>query len=290
MTIRQFLKKDFITSKDQKYMTGKKIIEEEISYNTFDGTQVKAFVARPSDEKKHPAIIVIQEIWGLTNFLKSVASRLAEEGFVAMAPHLYSRKDHIDLYTEENIMDAMRPMWSLPPEKRRDQNAIKELLAKSSDTSKKIINDLMFNRQSFEETMAKDLIDGHKFLKNRPYTNGKMGVVGFCMGGGLSFQVSTMAPFDATVVYYGANPKNLDDISKLKGPVFGIYAGEDGPINAGLPELIPAILKHKKSFEMKIYPNTQHAFFNHTGLAYDEKAAKDVWPLTVKFFSHNLGD
>ena len=271
-------------------MTGKKIIEEEISYNTFDGTQVKAFVARPSDEKKHPAIIVIQEIWGLTNFLKSVASRLAEEGFVAMAPHLYSRKDHIDLYTEENIMDAMRPMWSLPPEKRRDQNAIKELLAKSSDTSKKIINDLMFNRQSFEETMAKDLIDGHKFLKNRPYTNGKMGVVGFCMGGGLSFQVSTMVPFDATVVYYGANPKNLDDISKLKGPVFGIYAGEDGPINAGLPELIPAILKHKKSFEMKIYPNTQHAFFNHTGLAYDEKAAKDVWPLTVKFFSHNLGD
>lgn len=266
------------------------IKEENVTYRTFDGSEVRSYIARPDDNKKHPAIIVIQEIWGLTDFLRSVAKRLAEEGFVAMAPHLYSRKEHYELYTQENIMDAMRPMWSLPPEKRRDQAAIQEMLSKSSETSRKIVNDLMFNRQTFEVTMSKDLVEGYKYLKEKPYSNGKMGVVGFCMGGGLAFQISTMVPFDASVIYYGASPKNLDDLSKLKGPVFGIYAGEDGPINAGLPDLIPAILKHKKNFEMKIYPNTQHAFFNHTGLAYDENAAKDVWPRTVQFFYHNLGE
>lgn len=267
-----------------------RVKEENVNYRTFDDSEVRSFIARPDDEKKHPAVIVIQEIWGLTDFLKGVAKRLAEEGFVAMAPHLYSRKEHYDLYTQENIMDAMRPMWSLPPEKRRDQAAIQEMLAKSSETSRKIVTDLMFNRQSFEVTMSKDLVEGYKFIKGQPYSNGKMGVVGFCMGGGLAFQISTMEPFDASVIYYGASPKNLNDISKIKGPVFGIYAGEDGPINAGLPDLIPAVIKHKINFEMKIYPNTQHAFFNHTGLAYDEKASKDVWPRTIQFFRNNLGE
>ena len=67
------------------------IKEENTAYKTFDDTEVKSFIDRPDDDGKHSAILVVQEIWGLTDFIKSVASRLAKEGFVAMSPHLYSR-------------------------------------------------------------------------------------------------------------------------------------------------------------------------------------------------------
>ena len=266
------------------------IKEENTIYKTFDNTEVKSFIARPDDERKHPAILVVQEIWGLTDFIKSVASRLAKEGFVAIAPHLYSRPGQNELFTPENIMDAMRPMWSLPPEKRGDQKAIQELLSKSTEMTRKIVSDLMFNRKPLEETMIKDLIEGYKFIRDKPFSNDKTGIIGFCMGGGLAFQVSTMVPFDASMIYYGSNPRNIDDLKNLKGPVFGAYAGDDSSINEGLPDLIKGMLKHKKTLELKIYPNTKHAFFNDTGLAYDESASKDVWPRTVRFFKQYLGD
>ncbi len=266
------------------------IKEENMVYKTFDNTDVRSFIARPDDNSRHPAILVIQEIWGLTGFIRSVASRLAKEGFVAMAPHLYSRPEQDALFTPENIMDAMRPMWSLPPEKRGDQDAIKEVMSKSSETTRKIVNELMFNRDHLEVEMEKDLVEAYKYINDQSFSNGKTGVVGFCMGGGLAFQVSTMVPMDASMIYYGANPKNLDDLAKLKGFVFGIYAGDDSGINTGLPDLIRGMLKHKKELELKIYPNTKHAFFNDTGLAYDEKASKDAWPRTLQFFNKNLGE
>ncbi|MCW6168794.1 MAG: dienelactone hydrolase family protein [Thermoplasmatales archaeon] len=266
------------------------IKEENTTYKTFDNTEVKSFIARPDDEQKHPAILVIQEIWGLTDFIKSVASRLTREGFVAMAPHLYSRPGQNELFTPENIMDAMRPMWSLPPEKRGDQKAIQELLSRSTETTRRVVNDLMFNRKSLEEAMVKDLIEGYKFIRGKPFSDDKTGVIGFCMGGGLAFQISTIVPFQASMIYYGANPKNIDDLGNLSGPVFGVYAGDDSSINAGLPDLIKGMLKHKKDLELKIYPNTKHAFFNDTGMAYDENASKDVWPRTLRFFKQNLGE
>ncbi|MEM1646676.1 MAG: dienelactone hydrolase family protein [Ignisphaera sp.] len=111
----------------------------------------------------------------------------------------------------------------------------------------------------------------------------KVVAIGFCMGGGLAFQLATEVPLDGVIVFYGRNPQPIEAVSKIKGPILGIYAGEDPPINAGLPDLISAIVKYKKDFEMKIYPNAYHAFFNDTRPVYNREAALDAWERVKAF-------
>ncbi|MEM2662045.1 MAG: dienelactone hydrolase family protein, partial [Metallosphaera sp.] len=117
----------------------------------------------------------------------------------------------------------------------------------------------------------------------------KFGAIGFCMGGGLAFQLSTQVPLDATVVYYGRNPRTLEDIAKIKGPVLAHYAGEDSAINQGVPDMVRAMIQYKKELDMKIYPGTYHAFATEGGQVYNEAAAKDAWDRTVRFFTRVLG-
>lgn len=265
-----------------------KIKEEEKTIKTHDGTDMRYFSAWPDDGKTHPGVMVVMEIWGLTDFIRNFSRRLARKGYHTFAPHLYSRPDQFELFTEENIMDAMRPFWSLPPEKRGDQAAVQEILAKGSETSRKIVQKVMFNRKETERDMIKDLEASY----NSFFGSGKRkkGIVGFCLGGGLAFQLSTQKEFDASAIFYGANPHNIDDLAKIKGSVMGIYAGEDGSINSGLPSLLENVVKHKTNFEMKIYPGTYHAFFNDTGMAYNKEAAEDAWGRLNWFFSKNLGE
>ncbi|HLH85241.1 MAG TPA: dienelactone hydrolase family protein [Thermoplasmataceae archaeon] len=265
------------------------IKEHENWIKSFDGTDMKYFSAEPDDGKSHPGILVIQEIWGLTDFIRNFSRKLAQSGYVTFAPHLYSRKDQIDVFTEENIMDAMRPFWSIPPEKRNDQKTINETLGKMSENAKKIVDKVMFHRKETEAQMIKDLHSAYDHLFSRKNVT-KRGVIGFCLGGGLSFQLSTEKAFDATAVFYGANPKNIDDLQKIKGSVLGIYAGEDSNINNGLPALIEGVVKHKVDFEMKIYPGTYHAFFNDTGMSYHKEASAEAMERTLRFFKKHLGD
>lgn len=261
----------------------------DVRYKTHDNSEIRAHLAVPEVKTKRAGIIVIQEIFGLTDFISGVADRLAGQGYIALAPHLYSRKDQDALFTQKNIMNAMTPMFSIPPEKRRDPSVLNEIMSKSDETQKKIITDLMINRHKVEENMLKDLESTYDFLKAN-YNVHKMGVIGFCMGGGLTFQISTIKPFDASAVYYGANPKPIEAVANIKGAVLGIYAGEDSSINQGLPELMKAIVEYKTNFEMKLYPGTHHAFFNHTGPSYNEDASQDAWERTLDLFKKYLGD
>lgn len=261
----------------------------EVRFTANDNSEIRAHLALPGSRTAGAGVIVIQEIFGLTDFIRGVADRLAEQGYIALAPHLYSRKEQDSLFTQKNIMSAMMPMFSIPPEKRRDPAVMQEIIATAGETEKKILTDLMINRQSIEETMVHDLESTFEYLRTT-HAPQKMGVIGFCMGGGLTFQVSTKKHFDASAVFYGANPRPLEGVATIKGAVLGIYAGEDGPINQGLPDLMKAIIEYKTNFEMKMYPGTHHAFFNHTGPAYNEAAAKDAWERTLRFFKHYLGD
>ena len=266
-----------------------KITEKEYHIKTHDGTDLRIFSAKPDDGEEHPGILVIMEIWGLTDFIKDVCKRLAEKGYEALAPHLYSRKEEVEIFTEENIMDAMRPFWALPAEKRGDQVSINEILAKSSETSKKIVDEIMFNRKATEQNMIKDLEYAYRHLF-KDHQERKKGVVGFCLGGGLAFQLSTQVPFDASVIFYGANPRNIDDLANIKGSILGLYAGEDGSINNGLPTLLDNVVKHKLNFELKIYPGTYHAFFNHTAMSYNKQASDEAWERMLNFYSKHLGE
>lgn len=270
-------------------MSKAKVLEDQIRIRASDGSEIDTFFTRPDGVQNAPGIIVIQEIWGVTDFIRTVCRRLTEQGYMAMAPHLYSRKDEKSLFTEENIMDAMRPFWSLPPEKRGDQKTVQEMFSSMSENTKKIVTKVMFQRENTEKQMISDLLEVDRFFRKN-HNPKKMGVVGFCLGGGLAFQLSTQVPFDASVIFYGANPRKIDDLANIRGSVLGIYAGEDSSINNGLPSLIENVVKYKLDFEMKIYPGTYHAFFNHTGMSYNRVASEDSWERMNRFFSQRLGE
>ena len=247
-----------------------------------------AYLSRPSHSAgSHPAIIVIHEAWGLNEHIMGVVRRYAEEGFVAIAPNLFTR--HSDLLTEKNIARAMIPMFSIPREKRDNPATIRNLMESMSETDRKVMNFFFSGREAFEKIMANDLISCRAYLQKLEFvTKERMGVTGFCLGGGLAYQISTMFPFRATVPFYGTNPKPLDAVAKLVGPVLGIYAGEDDWINSGLPAIVESMIKYKKTFEMKLYRGVQHAFFNETMPIYDKSAAEDAWQKTFSLFNKYL--
>ncbi len=144
-------------------------------------------------------------------------------------------------------------------------------------------------REAFEKVMANDLISCTEYLQNLEFVRKeRIGVTGFCLGGGLAYQISTMFPFGAAVVFYGANPKPLEAVANITGPVLGIYAGEDDTINSGLPAIVESMIKYKKTFEMKLYSGVQHAFFNETMPVYNKSTADDAWERAVSFFSKYL--
>nr|WP_291765530.1 dienelactone hydrolase family protein [Caldivirga sp. UBA161] len=139
---------------------------------------------------------------------------MAELGYLAIAPNLYSRKTEV--FTEQNIASAMRRFWSLLPERRADLKAINELVNALPLIEREIVRELVINRNATEERMIKDIVGMYNYVKGM-YKVEKMGIIGFCMGGGLTFEALTKVPFDASVIYYGRNPGNISDVAKVKG-------------------------------------------------------------------------
>jgi carboxymethylenebutenolidase len=264
-----------------------KITEDNIRIKSKDGIEIHSYIAYPQEKGQYPGIIVIHEIWGLNNQIKGVARRYAEEGYVVLAPHLFSRSGEI--LKEENIKKAMIPVFSIPREKRNDPSSLKNLISKMTETERKVIQILFMERESLEQKIVDDTISCYDYLKNLNLVKGnKIGVTGFCFGAGLAFQISTMLPYDASVIFYGANPKPLESISKIKGPVLALYAGEDEMVDAGISALVNTMIKYKKTFAMKLYSGVQHAFFNETSSIYDKSSAEDAWQLAINFFNTYL--
>ena len=251
-----------------------------------------AYLSRPSDSaatKKSPGIIVIHEAFGLNEQIKGVARRYAEEGFIAIAPNLFARNS--DFMNEKNIESAMRPMWSIPPEKRGDPNTMQELMKSLPENERKVVQYFFLGRDSMEKQMALDLSKCVDFLVAQPVVRAdRLGITGFCMGGGLTYQMSTIYPFGAAVPFYGANPKPIESVAKITGPILAFYAGEDDRINAEVPKLVQEMIKQKKDFQMKIYKGAQHSFFNETRPVYNKAAAEDAWQSAVAFFNKHLRD
>lgn len=137
---------------------------------------------------------------------------------------------------------------------------------------------------------AKDLVGAVAYLKASPAGNGKVGTVGFCLGGGLSLYLSTLTPVDATVVYYGALPGVQPDLAKLQSPVLGHYAENDdwaGPAVAGA--LLQQLKDLGKTVEFHQYAGTHHGFFNDTRPeVHDAVAAQQTWDRTIAFYKQHL--
>lgn len=198
-----------------------------------------------------PGVIVIQEWWGLVPHIRDVADRFAAEGFVALAPDLY----HGDV-------------------------------ARSPDEAGKLMMALNI------EQAEKDLRGAVGYLlAHEGTTSGRVGTVGFCMGGVLSlYAASKNEQVGACVVFYGIHPKVEPDFRSLRAPVLGLYAERDQMVPpAAVRALEERLRAEGKSVEMHIYPETDHAFFNDTRPeVHDPEAAADAWRRTIEFFRRHL--
>jgi carboxymethylenebutenolidase len=281
-----FVNYPYIITREKVLVIIMEFSSETSKFKCFDGAVMTCYVAAPKTKTPNPAIIVVHEAWGLNTQIKGVADRYAQQGFVAVAPHLFSRQKDL---TEEAIQRGMTQMWKLPPEKRNDPAEMQKLIASLSEEDRKIVNFFFTGRETAEQAMTKDLLSCVDYIKTLQSVDPEsLGITGFCLGGGLSYQLATEYPFKAAVPFYGANPKPLDAIAKISGPVFGISAGEDQRITCGVSALVESMIAHKKTFQLKIYQGTQHAFFNETRPVYNKAAAEDAWTLALAFFNKYL--
>jgi carboxymethylenebutenolidase len=223
-------------------------------YITYDspkgGGAIKALLSKPADAKvKLGGIVVVHENRGLNPYIEDVARRAALAGFVTLAP------------------DALTPLGGYPG--NDDQG--REMQAKRD-----------------KGEMEQDFIDAFHYLKNNKDCNGKVGVVGFCYGGGIANMMAVRLPdLAAAVPFYGAQP-DVADVPKIKAPLMLQYASLDTRITGGWPAYEAALKANNKKYEAFIYEGANHGFHNDTTPRYDKAAAELAWKRTIDFFTENL--
>ncbi|MBI2257242.1 MAG: dienelactone hydrolase family protein [Proteobacteria bacterium] len=225
--------------------------DPRIKTETIDVNGTKVYLAHPSSGEKWPAVLVIHENRGLNPHIKDVTRRLAAEGFLAGGA------------------DFLSAAGGTPP----DEDKAREMIGALDKAA--------------TELAARDVVAA---LRARPDSNGKVGAVGFCWGGGLINRLAVIDPtLDAAVAYYGMQP-DAKDVAKIKAPLLLHYAGLDERINAGIPAYEAALKAEGKAFELHMYDGVNHAFNNDTNTArYDKKAADLAWSRTVAFLHKSLG-
>lgn len=225
------------------------LFTERISYTGSNGN-MNAYVARPAREKKYGAVMVIHENRGLNAHIEDVARRVAQAGYLAIAP------------------DALSPLGGTPA----DTDQARELFTKL---------DAAQNLQNF--------IRGLDYVKGRKDAHGGTGCVGFCWGGAMANNLAVHVPdLDAAVAFYGSQPKAAD-VPKIKAAVQLHYGGLDERINAGVPAYESALKQNNIRYELYMYEGVNHAFHNDTSAArYNEAAAKLAWSRTIDFFNKHV--
>jgi len=229
--------------------TTDELLTETISYEGVNGT-MSAYIARPKENKKYAAVVIIHENRGLNAHIEDVARRAAQAGYLAIAPNILS------------------PLGELP--KTDDEIRAKFATLKPDE-----------NVQNFKRAFD--------YLATRKDTNGKFGCVGFCWGGAMANNLAVELPnLKAAVAFYGRQPDTAST-AKIKSAVQLHYGGLDERVNAGIPAYEAALKENKVNYEIYIYEGVNHAFHNDTApTRYNETAAKLAWQRTIEFWGKYL--
>jgi len=222
-----------------------------VEYASPEGSgKVRGYLARPAGGGgKLPGILVVHENRGLNPHIEDIARRLALDNFVAFAP------------------DALTPLGGYPG----DEDKARDLFAKLD-----------------QARTRNDFVAAAAYLKGLPDCTGKIGVVGFCYGGGIANMLATKLPdLGAAVPFYGNQPAAAD-AARIKAPLLIHYAGNDERINSGWPVYETALKAAGVKYQAFVYSGTEHGFNNDTTPRYDAAAAKLAWTRTVDFFNQNL--
>lgn len=231
--------------------TDTRIQTASVEYPSPQGSgRMRGYLAKPAQAAgKLPTVLVVHENRGLNPHIEDITRRLALANFIAFAP------------------DALFPLGGYPG----NEDQAREMFAK------------------LEQPKARaDFVAAAAVLKGLPEGNGRVGVVGFCWGGGMSNYLATQLPdLAAAVPFYGPQAPAAD-AAKIKAALQIHYASNDERINAGMAAYEAALKAAGVRYEQHVYPNTQHGFNNDTTPRFDAEAAKLAWGRTVAFFEKHL--
>lgn len=234
----------------QVEFTDPDIVPEYITYPSPKGHgSVRAYCVRPASAGKAPGIVVVHENRGLNPYIEDVARRLAKAGFVALAP------------------DGLSSVGGYPGNDEKGR---------------------LLQQQVDPQQLMNDFFAAIDFLMKNEVTTGKVGITGFCYGGGVANAAAVAYPeLGAAVPFYGRQPRP-EEVPSIKAPLLLHYAGLDSGINEGWPAYETALKANGKIYEAYIYPGVNHGFHNDSTPRYDEAAAKLAWDRTLAWFKRYL--
>ena len=215
-------------------------------------TTMMGYLSRPKDGGPNPAILVIHENRGMQPHFPDVTRRYVLQGYTALSVDLLSRKGGTGSFD-------------------------------GSDQAREAL------REITQDDFLADLHASVDYLQTLSHVRpDRIGVTGFCFGGGLTWLMSVRNPeIAAAVPFYGSAPP-LEEVPNLHAPVLGIYGEEDARINSGVPELEAALQRNGKEYRVITYPGANHAFFNDTGQRYHQEAATAAWQEALAWFDEHL--
>ncbi|MQB42635.1 YghX family hydrolase [Rhizobium sp. ICMP 5592] len=235
----------------QVEFTDPDILPEYITYPSPQGNgTVRGYFVRPAAAKgKVPAVVVVHENRGLNPYIEDVARRVAKAGFIALAP------------------DGLTSVGGYPGNDEKGRE---------------------LQQQVDPQKLMNDFFAAIELLMKHDATTGKVGITGFCYGGGVANAAAVAYPeLAAAVPFYGRQPR-AEEVSRIKAPLLLHYAGLDKGINEGWPAYEAALKASNKVYEAYIYPDVNHGFHNDSTPRYDEAAAKLAWERTKGWFKRYL--
>jgi carboxymethylenebutenolidase len=210
-------------------------------------TTIMGYLARPASGEAAPVILVCHENRGLTPHIQDVTRRFAKAGYAGLAVDLLSRQGGSAAVGQDNVPGAL---GNISPDQ-----------------------------------FVEDFKSGWRYLQGQDFADAaRVGMTGFCFGGGVTWRVATQMPeLLAAVPFYGPHPP-VEDVPNIRAAVLAVYGELDSRINSGIPTIEQAMLENNKIFEKIVYQGADHAFHNDTGQRYHPESAKDAWERMLAWF------
>ncbi len=250
-------------------------------YRAGDGSSEARF-ADPGGSA--PAVIVLHEIWGMTTFIEGVLEDLADLGFASFAPVLYWRDK--ELFSAENIGEAMKAVWKLPLEERFDMRKRRSWVAKArapADASRLL--DKLYDH-GYRSLIYGDILElARAVSRDRP----SLGAVGYSMGGGFAFRLAAGFKDLRACVTFSAQPPSATDLAESRSPLLSIYGSKDRFMTKRVPEFVAEALRLGRELTLKVYPAAAHEFFDkYDTVGYRPEFAADSWKMATHFLEERL--
>jgi carboxymethylenebutenolidase len=229
------------------------VVAKDVAYFKRADQPITGYLAHPKGKTKNlPAILVVHEWWGLNDNIRAMTRRLAGEGYLALAVDLYDGK-----------------------------------IADKPDRARQIMSKVMQNK----EQALTNISAARRWLK-RDYSPSKLGIIGWCFGGGWALRgaLNMNDNVDAVVMYYGEVITDESQLADLKAPLLGVFGAKDKAVSPeNVREFEATLDKLDKPADINIYDGVGHAFANPSGQNYDKEAADKAWNKTMAFFEKHLG-